>query len=365
MPAEPLDPAALDLAFDVAARRARTGELPFTILALAGAEGAIRTEATTAPGADREVRPDDLCLIASISKPIVAMATLRLVQEGRFGLRTPLSFWLPELRGDDRRTITPWHVMTHTSGLAEPLVAEFVRDGADHAAFVQAALEQPLVTPVGSTYAYATVPWELLALALERTLDQPLDDILEATLLGPLGMRDTTFTPGPRHAHRLGAVRVGEWDGVAHRTGETPEVAAFLRGRYSALRMAGGGLWSTADDLLRFGRAMLRGGELDGVRVLAPALVALATREVTLDGLGRADDRLEDSHYALGWGKPGVANPGSARAFGHSGVTGTRLWVEPDRDLVLAYLTGSMDLPAQVIDETVLAVYGATRDRRA
>jgi len=82
---------------------------------------------------------------------------------------------------------------------------------------------------------------------------------------------------------------------------------------------------------------------------------------VTVDGLGRAVDRLEDDHYALGWGKPGPANPASRAAFGHSGQSGTRLWVDPVQDLVFVYLTSSWDLPAAVIDEAQASLYAAVR----
>ena len=128
-----------------------------------------------------------------------------------------------------------------------------------------------------------------------------------------------------------------------------------------ATSTANAGLWSTADDLLRFGRAWLRGGELDGERILAPAFVALATREVTVDGLGRAEDRLLDEHYAIGWGKPGPTNPASPAAFGHSGASGTRLFVDPAHDLVIVYLSGAWGLPGLVMDDTVNAVYAAVR----
>ena len=127
----------------------------------------------------------------------------------------------------------------------------------------------------------------------------------------------------------------------------------------------GGGLWSTAADLLRFGRAMLRGGELDGVRILSPAFVALMTREVTAprgvtwEGLGVAPDPQQSSHYAIGWGRPGVSGPASDRAFGHGGVSGTRLWIDPAYDLVYVYLTGKWGLPLAPIDAVEHAIYAA------
>ena len=129
---------------------------------------------------------------------------------------------------------------------------------------------------------------------------------------------------------------------------------------YTALRLAGGGLWSTADDLLRFGRAMLRGGELDGVRVLGRPIVDLMTREVTVNGLGTTGDRLADDHYAIGWGKPGAGVTELSRsAFGHGGVSGTRLWVDPAYDLVFVYLTGPWGTRTRPATTSCWPSYGA------
>jgi CubicO group peptidase (beta-lactamase class C family) len=127
------------------------------------------------------------------------------------------------------------------------------------------------------------------------------------------------------------------------------------------LRLAGGGLWSTGSDLLRFGRAILRGGELDGARVLSPAFVELMTRATTTGGLGIAPDRLDDEHYALGWVRRSPAGIGSADAFGHGGVTGTRLWIDPAWDLVFVYLTGAWGMSPQPSRAALHAVYGALR----
>jgi len=361
MPAHTLDPEALDHAFAIAARRAQSGELPFVILGVANAAGTIRLEAVTAPGGDRRVGADAVCLLASITKPIVATAALRLMAEGALGLRAPLADWLPELRDDTRRTLTAWHVLTHTTGIVEEDVEVMIRAGVDRDGLVARILAQQPASAPGSRYAYMTLPFELLALAMERATGEALPTILERTVLGPLHMADTVFEPRLAQAGRRAPLTIGHWDGTRLVGSEDPRVAAALAERYTALRLAGGGLWSTAGDLLRFGRAMLRGGELDGERVLAPALVDLATREVTVDGLGRAEDRLQDEHYALGWGRPGLASPASPTAFGHGGLSGTKLWVDPAHDLVFVYLTASWGLPSAVIDEPFFAVYRATR----
>ncbi len=362
MPAHALDPQALDGAFHVAARRALSGELPFVVLGVANAAGTIRLEAVTAPGAERRIGADAVCLLASITKPIVSTAALRLAQEGTLNLRAPLADWLPELRGDERRTITAWHVLTHTTGLEDEGIEGLVMTGIDRDGLVARVLASQPSAPVGSRFAYMTLPFELLAVAMERATGQQLPAILERAVLGPLGMTSTAFDPRSAGlADRMSPVTVGRWEGTRLMGSEEPARAAPLMDGYTALRLAGGGLWSTASDLLRFGRAMLRGGELDGQRVLAPSFVELATREVTVDGLGRAGDRLEDNHYALGWGKPGLASPASPAAFGHGGMSGTRLWVDPAHDLVLVYLSSSWSMPSAVADETLFAVYAAIR----
>ncbi len=362
MPTHCLDAAALDQAFAIAASRTASGALPFVILGVANAAGTIRLESATAPGAERRVGMDAVCLLASITKPIVATAALRLVEEGRLGLTAPLTDWLPELAiGDGREQITAWHVLSHTTGLEDEDLENPVREGIDRTELLARTLARPLVAAPGSVFRYATFTFELLALAMERATGQLLPELLRDLVLDPLGMVDTVFDPRPERADRMAPVSLGEWRGT-HLVGrEAPVVAAALRDRFTALRLAGGGLWSTAADLLRFGRAMLCGGALDGARILSPAFVDLATREVTVHGLGRAVNRLEDEHYALGWGTRGESHPASARAFGHGGASGTRLWVDPEHDLVVVYLSASWGMPSALIDETLFSVYAATR----
>ncbi|MFN8629528.1 MAG: serine hydrolase domain-containing protein [Chloroflexota bacterium] len=362
MPANALDRAALDHAVGVATARARAGELPFEIVGVANADGTIRLDAMTAPGAARRIGTNAVCLLASITKPIVATAAMRLVQDGVIGLRAPLADWLPELRDDARAAITPWHVLTHTTGIDEGSIEDLIRDGIDREALVAHVLAMLPSRPLGSQYAYMTLPFELLAIAMERATGEDLTAILRRLVLEPLGMASTAFDPRAAGlADRMAPVTVGSWEGTRLLGSEDPAVAAALVDRYSALRLAGGGLWSTADDLLRFGRAMLRGGELDGERVLSRVFVDLMTRETTVDGVGREANPLQNGAYALGWGKPGVASPASPSAFGHGGKSGTKLWIDPGHDLVYVYLSASWGMPSEVADPPLNAVYGALR----
>jgi CubicO group peptidase (beta-lactamase class C family) len=360
MPTHRLDPVALDRALALAARQVEDGTVPFVIVGVANAAGTIRLEAVP-PRDGTPLGSAAVCLLASITKPIVTTAVMRLVQDGRFSLAAPLSTWLPQLDEAGHPPITAWHVMTHTTGLGEVDMEALLLQGGDRAELLRQTIALPQDAAPGSRFRYVTCTWELLAEALERATGKPLDRILRDEVLDPLGMDDTVFDPRPDRADRMAPVRVGGWESEPLTGAMDPALAELLVGGYIGLRLAGGGLWSTASDLLRFGRAMLGRGELQGARVLAPAYVDLVTREITVDGLGVAEDRLADEHYAVGWGKRRVASPGSASAFGHGGMSGTRLWIDPEHDLVFVYLTGVWGLPELPIDAVQNAVYTAVR----
>ena len=210
-----------------------------------------------------------------------------------------------------------------------------------------------MTVPPGAAFRYATATFDLLAAAITRLDRRPYPDALRARVLDPLGMVDTTFDPRERLGDRTVlplASPLADADGVV------PDAIADA---FISMAMPGAGLWGTASDLLRFGRAMLRGGELDGARVLPSTLLEVMTRETTVGGLGETGDPVTADHYALGWGKPGVVTPGSPGAFGHGGISGTRLWIDPGHDLVMAYLTGVYDYPGERIDRVRDAVYAA------
>lgn len=360
MQRQPASHADLDPAFALARAQVERGEAPFVILGVASSERVLRLEAYSPPDVPR-IGIDAVCLLASITKPIFATAVVGLVEAGRIDLLTPLGTWAPELVNPSWAPITAWHALTHTSGVHDIELETILRHGGDRADLVHHMRAQPQVTVPGSAFRYTTFTYDLLAEAIGRRLGTPFEDVMAERVLGPLGMTATTFDPrpDPALAPRMAPVLVGGWEG--HDAGDGPAIVAA----YTSLHLMGGGLWSTAPDLLRFGRAMLRRGELDGVRVLSPAFVDLMTREVTAPrhvtwgGLGAAANPQEASHYALGWGRSGVSGPASDRAFGHGGATGTRLWIDPEHDLVYVYLSGSWGLPLAPIDAVEHALYAA------
>lgn len=348
-----LDGPALGAALGVAARQVETGTVPWLVLGIARRNGPATVRAWSRPDLPR-VGAGALAAIASVTKPIVATAVMQLVEEGRLVLRAPLAEVLPGLA--DRR-ITAWHVLAHRSGLADLDAAGLVLTGRAGALRDRVLAQVPDDEP-GSLFRYASSPFELLGLALEALDGEPLPAVLRRRVLAPLGMTATAFDPAALPGARPAPVWVPAWDPA--RPGPPPPEGARMGAALVPLALAGGGLWSTAGDLLRFGRAMLGGGELDGTRVLAPATLSLMTRETT-DRPAPGTDPLRARHYGLGWGLPGPDAPGSREAFGHGGIAGTRLWIDPANDLVLVYLTGSWGMGAAPIDAVFGAVYAALR----
>jgi CubicO group peptidase (beta-lactamase class C family) len=350
---------ALQPAFDLARSQVETGEVPFVILGVAGAEGVDRLEAVARADMPR-IGTDAVCLLASITKPIVATAVLQQVEAGRMTLAGSVADWAPDLANPDWAPVTPWHVLSHTSGIDDVDLEDVMRGGGGRTDLLRRLSRTSQMAPPGAAYHYASAPYDLLAEALARRVGEPFEALLGRTLLDPLEMTSTTFDPRPHPAlaARMAPVSVGGLEGHP-----APEDRALV-GAFTDLRLCGGGLWSSADDLLRFGRAMLRGGELDGVRALSPAMLGLMTREVTAPvgaagGIGWNADPIAADHYALGWGTPRADTIASPRAFGHGGVSGTRLWIDPAYDLVYVYLTGSWGMPTTPIDAVQAAIYAA------
>ena len=350
---------ALQPAFDLARSQVERGVAPFVILGVAGADGVTRLEAVSSPDVPR-VGTDAVCLLASITKPIVATAVLQQVEAGRVELAGHVGAWAPELVNPDWAPVTPWHLLSHTSGIDDVDLEVVMRGGGGRADLLDRLSRAVHTTPPGTTYRYSSAPYDLLAEAVARRTGEPFEALLRRTLLDPLGMSSTTFDPRPDPALAPRMVRVAVGGLEPHHV----EQDAALVGAYTDLHLCGGGLWSSAGDLLRFGRAMLRGGELDGVRVLSPAMVALMTREITAPigapgGIGWNPDPLAADHYALGWGTPRADTIASPRAFGHGGVSGTRLWIDPAHDLVFVYLTGWWGYPTAPIDAVQATIYAA------
>lgn len=268
--------------------------------------------------------------LASLTKVVATTtAVMLLVEDGRMELDAPVSRYIPEFSGGAKDHVTIRHLLTHTSGLPagasirapSPLLS------------LGRAIDTPLARAPASRVVYSDIGFIVLAAAAERAAGEPIYRLLDRRVFGPLEMRSTTFLPGEWCERCAPTDR--KRDGTAHRGVVHDPLAQQLGG------VAGhAGLFSTAHDLTRFAAMLARGGELGGVRVLREETIRLFTERQP-----GADTR------ALGWDTPDPRGSGAAgrqispRAYGHTGFTGTSLWIDPDRGTWTVLLSNRTFVP--------------------
>jgi CubicO group peptidase (beta-lactamase class C family) len=325
------------------------GVLPSAVIGVSDAWGTLHLQALAGP-ADRP-SVDSLFFLASVTKPIVATAIMQLVDESRLDLRAPLVGILPEIAGNGRERISAWHVLTHTAGLRDVPQDVLRRERPSYARMVaRVAAEVPEWEP-GTRFRYCSDSFYLLAEAMARLTGMSFADALRRRLLDPLEMSDTTFDPRTRLARTM----------PVHGVPMANRVVRALTLRFLAsATLPGGGLFATAEDLLRFGRALLPRRGAGGPRVLSGAMIDEMLSEQTA-GIPevRDDGTRREPRYALGWrkrsgssaaldrdlaaGAPGPGGgidiPASPSAATHGGASGTHLYVDPERDLVFVFLS--------------------------
>lgn len=281
---------------------------------------------------------DSLFDIASMTKPITAVAILMLVEEGRLRLTDPVSRFIPSLTNFKvksasglppfaaaTRDITLRDLLTHTSGIvSEPRIPQDRTETLAH--YIPTFATAPLEFQPGTRWMYSnTVGFDTLARIVEIVSGQNFDRFLQERIFTPLGMKDT--------AHKVDEARSGR---VA--TIYQPSPAGLRRRQYddaTAYYGGGWGLKTTAEDYRRFAQMLLNGGELDGKRVLSK-------RTVQLMSSVHIPDTLPGRQPGEGWGLGvRVITDLGARgtwlsngSFGWSGAMGTHFWIDPADDLV-------------------------------
>jgi serine-type D-Ala-D-Ala carboxypeptidase len=267
--------------------------------------------------------------LASITKVMAtAVAVLLLHQDGRIDLDAPVSRYLPEFTGGGRGSITVRQLLTHQGGLPSGISLA--------GATTQAEREQRLLrTPVTGHTAgrpiYSDAGPMILAVLVQRVAAEPLDAFVQRRVYGPMGLRHTSFRP-PSSRHALVAP-----------TGRSTVRERAVRGEVhdGAARLLGGvaghaGLFASARDVAAFAQMVLNGGRYRGAQILEESAAAAFTS-------GAAERR------ALGWsichGGGSCGHRLSASAFGHTGFTGTSVWVDPEKELVVVLLTNQVHRP--------------------
>ena len=322
------------------------------------------------------VEPDTIWRIYSMTKPITSVAAMMLYEEGALSLFDPVAKFIPSF-GDLRvyrhgmaaapvtaraaETMRVWHLLTHTSGLTYGFQQANAVDEAYRAAgfFLDPPPEHdlasacdvwaglPLLFEPGAEWNYS-VSTDVLGRIIEVFSGRSLDEFFAERIFQPLGMRDTGFAVSdadrPRmtalYAHDPASATAVPYPGVDGISAEPPKLLA-----------GGHGLASTAADYHRFTQMLLRRGELDGVRLLAPRTVDLMTANhlpgnATLTEFGRPLlDLVINEGYGFGLGLSPLVDPIAAKTlsvageYRWEGAAGTAFWVDPAAEMTVLFFT--------------------------
>jgi beta-glucosidase-like glycosyl hydrolase/CubicO group peptidase (beta-lactamase class C family) len=295
------------------------------------------------------VAPDTIYDLASLTKVVVTTTmAMILVDEGKLDITRPVSAFLPKFRGAWKDRVTVFHLLSHSAGFdaVAPLYKEIKGKGA----FLERIEATDLVYEPGTKSLYSDLGELLLGEILERVAGEPLDAFARRRIFEPLGMQDTGYRPAAALLPRIAPTENDPWRGRLLR-GEVHDENAFALGGVAPHA----GLFGSAPDLARFAQMLLNGGVYDNHRIVSRAAVERFTRRAGIP----------DSSRALGWDTP---SPGSSagtlfsqRSFGHTGFTGTSLWIDPDRKLFLILLTNRVN-PTRDNDTVPKVVRAAVAD---
>ena len=296
--------------------------------------------------ADAEAVTDStLYDLASLTKVLATTAAaMVLVDQGRLDLNARVHELLPEWPADgDRGRITVRNLLRHDAGL--PAFAPLWRQARGRDAFLQGIVALPLARAPGDGVLYSDLGLILMGFIVERLSGLTLDAFVQQHVYGPLGLRETGFNPlswpVAGSGARGGRERIGGPDrahGDRHRVPDASRAGRVHDENAYALGGVAGhaGLFSSARDLAVLADMLIAGGEHAGVRIVREATVREFTRR-----------QRDDSSRALGWDTPSEGSSAgdlfSAASFGHTGFTGTSLWIDPEHDVFVVLLTNRVN----------------------
>lgn len=329
--------------------------------------------------AGRAVEADTIWRIYSMSKPVTSVAAMMLYEQGAFELTDPISKWIPEfanpqvyVAGPALKPVTVpatepirvWHLLTHTAGLTYGFHHAHVTDeiyrnaglewgpprGADLAGAVAAWAAMPLAFNPGEEWLYS-VATDVLGRLVEIWSGQSLDDFFADHIFTPLDMRDSGFFVPESDHNRLAALYA-----VTPNSQEKVRYDLFGEAVKHPPKWlgGGGGLVSTSRDYTRFSRMLLRGGELDGARILSPQTIGYMSKNhlpggADLESFGRplfAETKYDGVGFGLGFAV--TENPVahkvmcSAGEYYWGGMASTAFWIDPAEDLAVVFMTQLM-----------------------
>jgi beta-N-acetylhexosaminidase len=282
------------------------------------------------------VKIDTMYDLASLTKVVVTTTLVEKLAEGDFGqplnLDTPIERYLPEWLSSGsqlewRHMVTIRHLMTHTSGL--PPFKEYWRTSTGKQDTLSRIFTEPLEYQPGTRMIYSDLGIMLMAEIIQRLTGKPLDALASDNIFNPLGMKDSLYNPRKILWPEIAPTEVDNQ--LRHRLvqGEVHDENAYTIGGVSGHA----GVFSTSPDLSHFCQTLLNGGVYQHHRILKRATIAEFT----------APQPLAKNTRTLGWVVPTEGSSSghyfSAHSYGHTGFTGTTIWIDPDRQLFVVLLT--------------------------
>jgi len=277
--------------------------------------------------------PNDSTLwdMASLTKVIaLTSAMMQLVESGSVDLDAPVQRYLPTWVGPNKDKVTVRHLLTHSSGL--PAWRPLYKEAADADAAMQLAYATPLDTLPGVRMVYSDIGGILMGEIVRAVSGERIDQYFAKHIAVPLKLHESVFLPPPALVPRIAPTEIDPWRQRQLR-GEVHDENAFMLGGVSAHA----GLFSSGRDLARIAQLYLNHGALGTVRIWKAETIAQFTT---------VQDSLF-SNRALGWETPTGTNSAGhlmkRPAFGHTGFTGTSIWIDPSRDLFIVLLTNRVN----------------------
>jgi len=279
--------------------------------------------------------------LASLTKVVgTTTAIMVLYDQGRISLDAPVVSYVPAFTGGYKDSVTIRELLAHRSGL--PAGRELWRLATSPDEARRYVLDTPLECRPGDCFIYSDLCADVLGMVVEAVSGERLDVFLDEHVFGPLGMNDTFFRPADSLKTRVAPTELTPPRGYPLQ-GEVHDENAYALGGIAGHA----GLFSSAADLAVFAQMMLNGGEYNGTRIVSDTTVTAFTRRA-------------QGTRALGWDTCDGGGDGSCgrflseRAYGHTGFTGTSLWIDPDRQMFVVLLTNRVHAararrPAKVI----------------